>query len=152
MAAHTPGICGVAWSPDGSKLATASWDNTTNVWDVDTGRVLFTLSGHQTSVVSVAWSPDGSKLATASGDKTAKVWEAHSGHELFTLAGHQEAVDSVAWSPDGKRLASVSRDGTAQIYAIDHRELFELVRSRITRSLTSEECRRYLSMDRCPAE
>ena len=71
---HTDWIGSVAFSPDGTKLATGSFDNTAKVWDVNTGRCLQTFTGHTNGVGSVAFSPDGTKLATGSGDKTAKVW------------------------------------------------------------------------------
>jgi WD40 repeat protein len=100
--------------------------------------------------MSVAWSPDGSKLATASYDGTEKVWQAGNGLELMTLRGHQAPVPSVAWSPDGKKLASAGADDIAQVYAIDRAQLLRLVRSRITRDPTRDECRRYLSTDICP--
>jgi WD40 repeat protein len=111
---------------------------------------LLTLRGHQGWVKSIAWSPDGSKLATASADHTAKVWEAGTGRELLTLRGHQDEVLSIAWSPDGSKLATTSDDNTAQIYAFAPLQLLLLVRSRITRDLTPDECRRYLASEVCP--
>jgi WD40 repeat protein len=147
---HKARVSSIAWSLDGSKLATGSEDKTAKVWEANTGRELLTLRGHQSFVNSIAWSPDGSKMATASYDKTVKVWGARSGRELLTLRGHQEAVNSVVWSPDGTKLATASADRTVQIHAIDHTLLLRLVRSRITRDLTPDECRRYLNSATCP--
>jgi WD40 repeat protein len=78
------------------------------------------------------------------------VWEAGTGRELLTLRGHQNYVLSIAWSPDGSKLATASADSTAQVYAIAPVQLLRLVRSRITRALTADECRRYLNTERCP--
>jgi WD40 repeat protein len=111
---------------------------------------MLTLSGHQDTVGSIAWSRDGSKLATASDDQTVKVWDAETGRELFTLRGHQASVTGIAWSPNGQHLASVGSDNVAQVYVINQVELLRLVRSRITRDLTPDECRRYLHADTCP--
>jgi WD40 repeat protein len=143
-------VLSVAWSPDGSRIAAASFDKIADVWDVLSGEILVSLRGHRDSVVSIAWSPDGSRLATASSDRTVKVWEAGTGRELLTLRGHHGGVLSVDWSPDGRLLASAGADGLAQIYAIAQDDLLRLVRSRITRELTAEECRRYLSSEQCP--
>lgn len=148
---HQGSVNSVAWSPDGARLATASNDQTAKVWDAATGRDLLTLRGHQNWVMAVAWSSDGSRLATASRDNTAKVWDAATGAELLSLHGHQSAVSGIAWSPDGQRLASAGADNIAQVYAINPAVLLRLARSRITRDLTSDECRRYLNTDRCPA-
>ena len=147
---HTAGVSSVAWSPDGKRLATGSYDKTAKVWDAATGQELLTLKGHTGYVFSVAWSPDGKRLATGSWDGTAKVWDAASGQELLTLKGHTDVVSSVAWSPDGKRLATASSDGTVQIYAMDIRELLDLARSRVTRNLTPDECQRYFQSNTCP--
>jgi WD40 repeat protein len=147
---HEGNLYSIAWSPDGTRLATASRDNTAKVWDAVAARELVTLRGHRSIVVTVAWSPDGTRLASASFDNTVKVWEARTGRELFTLRSHQVPALTVAWSPDGKRLASAGGDGMAQVYAIDQTELLRLVRSRITRDLTSDECRRYLDTEMCP--
>jgi len=66
-------VCGVAFSPDGRLLVTASTDGTVKVWDPATGDCLRTLSAHAESVYGVAVSSDG-RLATASLDRTARVW------------------------------------------------------------------------------
>jgi WD40 repeat protein/energy-coupling factor transporter ATP-binding protein EcfA2 len=124
---HTSIVTSVAWSPDGKRLATASWDQTARVWDASSGQELLTLKGHTNPVTSVAWSPDGKHIATASEDQTAKVWDASSGQELLTLNGHTDTVDSVAWSPDGKRLATASVDQTARVWdALSGQELHTL--------------------------
>jgi WD40 repeat protein len=112
---HTEWFCGLAWSPDGSRLASASYDQTVKVWDVERGQELLTLKGHTAPVWIVCFSPDGTRLASASHDCTVKVWDAKSGQEVFTLRGHTGGVTSVCFSPDGKRLVSTSVDNTVKV-------------------------------------
>ncbi len=128
---HFLGCQGLAWSPDGQRLARGAWspdgqclasasawpgtpgDNRVTVWAARTGQHRFTLKGHTETVNSVAWSPDGQRLASCSEDKTLKVWVARTGQVLLTLKGHTNPVTSVAWSPDGKRIVSASGDPNA---------------------------------------
>ena len=73
---HTGEVHGVAFSPDGKWLATASGDRTVKVWDTTSGQETRTLKGHTGNVNGVAFSPDGKRLASASDDKTVKIWGA----------------------------------------------------------------------------
>ena len=71
---HTSSVSSVAFSPDGARIVTGSWDHTAKVWDAQTGRELLTLTGHTGFVFSAVFSPDGSRIVTNSSDGTAKVW------------------------------------------------------------------------------
>ena len=66
----------VTFSPDGKRMASASWDRTVKVLEVGTGQELLVLEGHTQFVRSVAFSPDGKQLASASADRTVRIWDA----------------------------------------------------------------------------
>ncbi len=109
-------LLGVAYSPDGARIATSGGDKTAKIWDAATGRLLLTLVGHTAAVNAVAFSPDGARIVTASDDKTAKVWDAATGKELVTLVGHRDRVLRAAFSPDGTRVATTSPDKSARLW------------------------------------
>jgi WD40 repeat protein len=113
---HLGAVKGVAWSPDGTRIASASYDGTIQVWDAVTRATIFTLRGHTDPVVAVAWSPDGQRLASGSLDKTAKVWDVLTGQAIQTYRRHKGFVPSVTWSPDGKHVASGSEDHEIHIW------------------------------------
>jgi serine/threonine protein kinase len=104
---HNDWVEGVCFSPDGTRLASASHDGTVKVWDSTSGQELLTFKEHTRNVQGVCFSPDGTRLASFF-DQTVNVRDSTSGQELLTLKEHTGPVSSVCFSPDGTRLASAS--------------------------------------------
>ncbi|MFD9737623.1 hypothetical protein [Umezawaea sp. NPDC059074] len=124
LAGHTREVYSLAFTPDGTVLATASGDRTVRLWDVHDRRnpvVLGSLTGNEDSVTYVRFSPDGRVLATAGRDRTVRLWavaDPRYASPLATLTGHEDTVFSVAFSSDGRLLASGSYDHTVRLWDI----------------------------------
>jgi WD40 repeat protein/tRNA A-37 threonylcarbamoyl transferase component Bud32 len=103
---HGHEIAGLAFHPDGKRIATSSWKEL-KVWDADLGKELFQLPTAEGWVRALAFSPDGKQLVTA-GFRTITVWDVLSGKAVVRIKAHEFLVSSVAFSPDGKRIASGS--------------------------------------------
>jgi WD40 repeat protein len=101
-------------------------------------------------VLRLDFSPDSARLASAALDGLAKVWDVATGAEVATLYGNTTSVYGVAFHPDGKHVATAAFDGTVRTYTLDVEELEALARSRVTRRLTVEECRKFLHLSDCP--
>jgi len=113
---HTSSVDSASFSPDGTRIVTASYDGTVRVWDAARGTTLAELKGHTRGLSSAAFSPDGTRIVTASWDNTARVWDASTGTSLAELKGHTRAVLSAAFSPDGARIVTASQDDTARVW------------------------------------
>jgi WD40 repeat protein len=113
---HDGAVQAVAWSPDGTKVATASLDHGARIWNAVSGQAVTPPLAHQGEVYAVAWSPDSTRVATASQDETARVWSAVSGQPVTPPLAHHGRVTAVAWSSDGMRVATASQDGTARVW------------------------------------
>jgi WD40 repeat protein len=103
---HEGGIEAISLSADGARLLAGGDDKTIKLWDVASGRLLGTFSGHEERVNSVAFSNDGNRFASVSRDKTLKLWDTMSGTLLRTFEWQYGEIGSVAISPDGKFLVS----------------------------------------------
>jgi hypothetical protein len=117
----------VAFNPNGTRLASASYDGTVRVWDTTTYEELFLLCGHTSWVIGVAFSPDGRRIASGSWDRTVKVWDARTGTLLQTLF-HNNVVNSVVFTTDGTRLASASGEGTVKLWDVKTGQLILTLR------------------------
>ncbi|NWG16436.1 MAG: TIR domain-containing protein [Chloroflexi bacterium] len=126
LTGHSEYVVGIEWSPDGSRILTASRDGTAKIWDAENGALQLTLAGHTDDVNAAAWSPDGARIVTVSSDKTAKIWDAGAGVQLFSIQAHNDIVYGVSWSPDGAYIATTGYDGTAKIWPV-WKSLDELV-------------------------
>ena len=144
-------VIDLTFSPDGVYLLTGGWEGHAKLWEVATGQVQHTLTGHSSGVHGVAFSSDGKRLITGSEDGTVIVWDANTGQSLLTLAGPLGILD-IAISPDGNFLATASQDGTIRLYVLPVEKLITLAHERVTRSLTTEECRQYLHLAACPPD
>jgi WD40 repeat protein/tRNA A-37 threonylcarbamoyl transferase component Bud32 len=113
---HRGKVLNAQFSPDGSRVLTASEEKIARVWDTATGEAVGEPMRHGGAVNSAQFSPDGSRVVTASSDATARVWGAATGKPLGEPLRHQSAVDSAQFSPDGTRVVTASSDGTARVW------------------------------------
>ncbi|NMF60895.1 AAA-like domain-containing protein [Pseudanabaena yagii] len=111
---HTGGVISANFSTDGSKIITASYDNTARLWD-GKGNFIAELKGHTGVVNSANFSTDGSKIVTASSDKTARLWDGK-GNFIAELKGHTGVVRSANFSTDGSKIVTASSDKTARLW------------------------------------
>ena len=116
---HANWVSAVAWSPDGTRIASSGGDATVRIWNPATGENLLTYhgqAGRLSEVLAVAWSPDSTRIASGGNRATIQVWDADSKQLRAQYEGHSKLagvpyighVFWAAWSPDGKSIASTS--------------------------------------------
>jgi WD40 repeat protein/serine/threonine protein kinase len=114
LAGHTDKLWGVAYSPDGAWLATASSDNTARVWDAATGALRATVH-HADRVTTLAVSPDSRLVASGGSDHTVRVWDVIAGREVAKLPA-DTGTRKVAFSPDGSVLLAAPAIGVVKLW------------------------------------
>jgi WD40 repeat protein/tRNA A-37 threonylcarbamoyl transferase component Bud32 len=106
---HADSVLAVAFSNDGSRIASSSADGVVKVWDRHSQREMHTLRGHTAAVKIVAFSPDGRRLASGGDDGYVRVWDVDRGENVLKWCGHAAGVTGLAFDPDGNRLASTGK-------------------------------------------
>ena len=142
----------VHFSADGSRLITAGVDGIVRIWEIDTGQLVQEINADKRVLQGTTLSPDGTIIATAASGSDVRLWDYHSGQRLLILEGVGEGIASVDFSPDGRQLVTGDMDGSVRFHVLALNALVDIAESRLTRSLTEEECQEYLHLDGCPLE
>ena len=109
-------VLALAFSDDGTRLASGSTDKTVRLWNINKPDEWITLQKHTGWTNVLAFSPDGKMLASGSTDKTVQLWDTTTGDSLATLTGHTNGITALAFSPDSTTLVSGSTDGTLRFW------------------------------------
>jgi WD40 repeat protein len=110
---HTNWVVDAVFSPDGTRVVTASGDHAARLWDARTGKLLASLDGHTDTLFIAGFSsdPEGARVFTMSLDHTVKLWDARTGKLLASLAGHTGNVLNAGFTPDGTHVMTAGSDG-----------------------------------------
>lgn len=113
---HQKAVNHVAFSPDGTLIASAGWDNTTRIWNARDGAFMRKLIGHVAPVFQCAFSADSRLLVTASRDTTLKVWNVRAGKLTRDLPGHEDEVYAVDWAATANSVCSGGKDKAVRVW------------------------------------
>jgi WD40 repeat protein len=128
LPAQNWGVSGMAFSPDGTLLATSSGDGTVSLWDAADKHLIDTMRGHLLGVHGVGFSPDGDRLATLSHKHEAvKLWDVATHQEVATLAARGPLFHQVRFSPDGRLIVAINAEQTAYVWRAPSPETIEAI-------------------------
>ncbi|HZP82351.1 MAG TPA: c-type cytochrome domain-containing protein, partial [Chthonomonadaceae bacterium] len=119
LGGHTDVVYSVAWSPDGTRLATASQDKTARLWEWPSGKELQVFRDHSDAVTRVCFAPDGKSVYTASQDHNVRRFDVANGQVIRAFTGHGDSVLALALSPDGKGLVSSGPEPRLRWWNVD---------------------------------
>jgi WD40 repeat protein len=145
----------VTFSHDGSRIAAGTLTTgSATVWRLPEDpsgipEMLFTIRASKDFVTSLNFSPDGTQLAVPHSDGMG-IWDSSTGEFIQSLPHPAMTLEAV-YSLDGKQVLTAGFDGYGRLFILDSDELISLAKSRLTRSLTTQECQKYLRLDECPA-
>ncbi len=105
----------VQFSPDGRMLASGGADRRIRLWNTDTGKIIYTLDGHQESVTAIEFMPNGKILISVGADRTIRFWDLEQKQLLKTIEAHDQKIHAVAISQDGRLIISASSDRTIRV-------------------------------------
>jgi len=115
MQGHQGAVNSVAFSPEGSRLASAGGSELL-VWDVQRGAGVRTLGPQPGEASAVTWEPSGERLLSGGSDGRLCWWDLRSGAGVRMQEAHQGTVQALKVSPEGRRLASCGNDGTIKLW------------------------------------
>jgi hypothetical protein len=153
LAGHKAPVTDIAFSRDGSRVATASLDGTARLWDARTGATQRSVSVHSLGVARVAFDSAGKRLATAGLDGKARLWDLNTGSELLAFWSAETRLTDVRFHPNAEQLLTAGAEGVVRIFDLDMSRLLDSARKLVaaeSRTLSPEECDRYLHVSSCP--
>ena len=115
---HRDAIYAAELSPDGTLLATGSYDKQILLWNAATGEQIRSLKGHNDAVYDLAFNPAGTVLASASGDQTIKLWQVSTGTRLDTLGQPLKEQYVTTWTPDGEYVLGAGVDNRIRVWKL----------------------------------
>ena len=121
-------VASVAWSPDGTYLASGGSGSELFIWDVCRGERLQSLVGHSGIVFAIDWRNRGDLLVSGDSSGIIRWWNVQCGTCFMVRQGHQGAVQSLRISPDGRTLASAGDDGAIRVWDVESAELLQTLR------------------------
>jgi hypothetical protein len=118
LAGHKLAVRALAFSPDGSMLASGSADKTIKLRSGNDGTVVGELIGHTGAVHTLAFSPDGKHLVSAGADQTVRLWSTERYRAVGGTVTLPAAVNAIAWSADGQTLVTATQDGSVKLWRV----------------------------------